>query len=115
MFIPTSRDSGMDEIRNGFYVTIFSNSSMKTYPKNKITAFTFQLAREIYLGTNRWEVVLWEFSCPPPEVGTFKPKVVVGDTHAFIYCTFINPQLVGEKKVPCIRTYTHPTTLCNHF
>ena len=79
----------------GFYVTVFSNSSMKIYPKNKITCITVQLAHEIDLGTNRWYVGLCEFSCPPPKVGTFKPEVVVGDTHLLIYYTLINRQYVG--------------------
>jgi len=85
MFNPTLRDFGMDGIRNGLYVTLFSNSSMKVYPKNKIADFTDQLAHEIYLGIDRCEVGLCEFSCPPRDVGTFKPRVVVGDTHALIY------------------------------
>jgi len=88
---------------------------MKVYPKNKVAAFTVQLAHEIDLGTNRWEVSLWEFSRPPPEVGTFKPKVAVGDTHAIIYCTLINPHFVGEKNVPCIRIYIQATAFVTMF
>ena len=109
MFIPTSPDS----LTDGFYVP-FNNSPMNVYPKNMIAAFTVQLAQEIDLGINRWEVGLCELSCPTPEVGTFKPKVVVGDKHALIYFTLIKPPFVSEKKVPCIRTYIHQTAFCNH-
>ena len=71
----------------GFYVTIFSNLSINTYPKYTIGAFTVQQAHEIDLGTDRWEVGLYEFL---GAAGTFKPSVVDGDTQAFIYCTLIN-------------------------
>ena len=87
---------------------------MKVYPKNKIAAFTVQLAHQIDFGRDRWEVELCEISCPPPDVGALNPKVVVGDAHALIYCTLIIPQLVSEKKVPCIRIYIHLTAFCNH-
>ena len=87
----------MDAIRNGFYVTLFNNSSMKVCHKNKFTAFTVQFAHEID-GTNRWEVGLCEYSFPPPKEGNFKPAVVVGDSHALIYCTLINGQFMDGQK-----------------
>jgi len=46
------------------YVTLFSNSSTKAYPDNTFSVFTVQLAREIDLGTDSWDVALYEFSCP---------------------------------------------------
>ena len=50
-------------IGSGFYVILFSNSTMKAYPDNMISSFTVQLAHEIDLGMNSWEMVLCEFSC----------------------------------------------------
>jgi len=64
----------------------------------------------MYLGTDRWELRLCELSCAP---GTFKPSVVVDDTHALIYCTLIYLQFVGEQKVAFTRTYIHPRAFCN--
>ena len=98
----------------GLYVTLFSNSFMIIYSKNKTTCFTVQLTHEIVLDTDRWKVGRCDFSGPPPEVGTLKPKLLFGDTHALIYCTLINRQVMGLLKNPCIRTYIHPTTFCNH-
>jgi len=49
---------------NGFYVTLFRNFSIKAYP-NMIAAFMVQLAHEIDLGTEVWEVTLCELLCPP--------------------------------------------------
>ena len=37
---------------------------MNAYPNNTIAAFTVQLAHEIDLGTDRWEVGLCEFVFP---------------------------------------------------
>jgi len=45
-----------------FYVTLFSNSTMKAYPDNTISAFTVQMTHEIHLDTESWEVALYEFS-----------------------------------------------------
>ena len=87
---------------------------MKIYPKNKTACFTVQLAHEIDLGNDRWKVGLCAFMGPPPDVGTFKPAIVVGDKHVLIYCTLINRQFMGVRKYPCIRTYIHPTMVCNH-
>ena len=88
----------MDAIRDSFYVTFFSNSSMKLCHKNKTAVFTVQIAHEIDLGTDGWELGLCKFSGPPTEVGILKPAVVVGDTHALIYCTLINRQFMGGQK-----------------
>jgi len=54
----------MGEIPNSFYDTLFSNSSMKAYPNNTIATFAVQLAHEIDLVVDRWEVTLCEFSYP---------------------------------------------------
>ena len=55
----------MGETHKSFYMTLFSNSSMKAYPNNSITAFTVQLGHEILLsGNDVWEVAICEFSCP---------------------------------------------------
>ena len=58
---------------------------MKIYPNNKTACFTVQLAYEIDLRTVRWEVVLCEFLGSPLDVGTFKPALVVRDTHSLIF------------------------------
>jgi len=68
---------------SSFYVTLFSNSSMKAYPDITIS-FTVQLAHEIDLAGAGWEVAICEFSCPPPKVGTQKPHAVFYDTNAGI-------------------------------
>ena len=80
-----------------FYVTLFSNSSIKAYPDYTISAFTVQLAHEIDLDTDSWKMVLCEYSCPPPKVGTQKPHVVFYDTNALIYCDLIAPQFVSHS------------------
>ena len=101
----------MSENPNSFYVTLFSNSYMKVFP-NTIAAFT--VAYEIDLCTDRWEVGLCEFSCPLPNVGTLRTNVIVGERNAMIYCNFISPQFVSEKKLRFLRMYIHPTAFCNH-
>ena len=58
---------------------------------------------------------LCDFSFPPTEIGTFKPALVVGDSHALIYCTLINRQFMGGQKDPCIRSFIHPTMLLSMF
>jgi len=55
---------------------------MKAYPDNTIYPFRYQLAHEIDLGTDSWEVALCEFSCLPPKVGTQNPHSVFCDTNA---------------------------------
>jgi hypothetical protein len=87
---------------------------MKTYPDNSLPAFTVQLTLEIDQGTDRCEVWLCEFSCPPPNVDTLKPNVVVGKTNALIYYNLKSPQFVGEYKLKCLRTYIHSSTFSNH-
>jgi hypothetical protein len=47
---------------SSFYVTLFSNSSMKAYPNNTIAAFTVELAHEIDLAVDKWKVVVCNFS-----------------------------------------------------
>ena len=104
----------MGENQDNFYVTLFSNSSMKAYPNNSIAAFTVQLAHEIVLSVkDAWEVAVCEFSCPPPKTGTIAAHVVIGTTNAIFYCNLICPQFVGSKKVRCLRTFIHPSVYCN--
>ena len=86
----------MGSYPDSFYVTLISNSYTKAYPNSTIDAFTVQLAHEINLGTDRWEVATCEFSCPPPSVDNIEPHVVVGDTNALIYCYLITAQFVGQ-------------------
>ena len=88
-----------------FYVTLFSNSSMRAYPDNRISAFTVPLAHEIDLITHSWEMALCEFSFLPPKVGTPKPHAVFYDTKALIYWDLIAPQFVSHSKVRCFRTF----------
>jgi len=79
----------ISEMGSSFYVTLFSNSSMKAYPANMLSSFTVQLAHEIDLAVDSWEVALCEFSCPPPKVGSQKPTAVFYVRNAFIYCDLI--------------------------
>jgi len=98
----------MGENQDNFYVTLFSNSSMKAYPNNLIVAFAVQLAHEIVLsGKDAWEVALCDFCCPPPKRGTIAAHVVNGTPNAMVYCNLICPQLVRSKKVRCLRTFIH--------
>ena len=98
---------------DSFYVTLFSNSSTKVIPDNTIASFIVQLAHEIDLRTDRWEVAICEFSCPPPCVGNIKLHVVLGDTNALIYCDLITPRFVNQLNVRCLRTFIHTTASCN--
>ena len=52
----------MDSNPDSFNDTLISNSSTKAYLNRTIGAFTVQLAHEIVLGTDRWEVAVCEFS-----------------------------------------------------
>ena len=99
----------MGENEDNFYVTLFSNSSMKAYPNNSISAFRVQPAHEIVLSRKvAWEVALCEFSCPPPKTDTIAAHVVIGTTKAKVYFNLICPQFVGSKKVRCLRTFINP-------
>ena len=98
---------------SSFYVTLFSNSSMKTYPNNTISSFTVQLTHEIDLAGDSWEVALCEFSSPPPKTGSKNPRAVFYDTNGLIYCDLIAPHFVSHSKVRCLRTFIHPTAFCN--
>ena len=86
---------------------------MKAYPANTISSFTVQLAHEIDLVGDSWELALCEFSCPPPKVDSQKPHAVFYDTNALIYCDLIAPQFVSHSKVRCLRTFIPPTAFCN--
>ena len=79
---------------------------MKKYPDNAVAAFMVKLAQEIDLDIYRWKAGLWDLSCPPPNVDTLKPNVVVGATNAFIYCNFRYTQFVSQAKVRCIKTWS---------
>jgi hypothetical protein len=62
---------------------------MKAYPANTTSSFTVQLALEIDLASDSWEVALCEFSFPPPKEDSQKPPAVLYDTNALIYCDLI--------------------------
>jgi hypothetical protein len=98
-----------------FYVSVFSNSPMKAYPDNTISAFTMQLAHALDLAAVSWEGALCEFSCSPPKVGTQKPHAVFYDTNALIYCELITPQFVSHSKIRCLRTFIPHTPFCNEI
>jgi hypothetical protein len=86
-----------------FYVTVFSNASQNLYPDNTLATFTTHLAQPISLDPNeRWEVGVCEVSCSPPQVGNFRPILLVGDTNVLIYCNLITPQFVGGNIVRCL-------------
>jgi hypothetical protein len=98
-----------------FYVTVFSNASQKLYSDNTLATFTTHKAQPISLDpTERWEVGVCELSCPPPQVGSFRPALLVGDTNVPIYSNLIAPQFVGGNLVRCLRTFITPTQQCHH-
>ena len=100
----------ISEMCSSFYGILFSNSSMKAYPDNTISSFTVQLAHEIGLAGDSWEVELCEFSCPAPTVGSQKPHAVFYDTNVLIYCDLIAPHFVSHSMVRCLRIFIPPTT-----
>jgi hypothetical protein len=62
----------------------------------------------------KWEVGLCEFSCPPPNVGTFRNVDIVGANIALIYCDLITPQIVAGSLARALRTFTYPTKQCKY-
>jgi len=92
-----------------FYVTLFSNASHSLYLANTIGAFTVELPRPIQVGPNKWEVVLYEISYPPNQVGTLRTVNVVGNTTVLVYTDLISPQYAGKALVRCPRTLIYPT------
>jgi len=104
------------EYRNHFYVTLFCDASQKLHPKNTLAEFTIQLTRRIDLGsTDNWQVGLCEFSCPPPlRSGNIKPVDDIGESNAMVYCDLITPQFGGSNYVRFLRTFIHPSKLCDY-
>jgi hypothetical protein len=90
------------------HVTMFSNASQKSYRNNSLAEFTVQLAQRIDLClTVSWEVVLWEFSCPPPASGRINPHENIGTTNALVHCDLNTPQFVGVSTADvCERLFT---------
>jgi hypothetical protein len=65
-------------------VVLFSKGSQTTFGKN-LAAFTTELARPIAVSPNEiCGVGLYEFVCPPPQVGTIRNVELVGITAAII-------------------------------
>jgi hypothetical protein len=96
--------------RDHFYVTLFSNASQNVHPSNTIAAFTIKQAKTIELGpSEKWEVGLCEISYTPPNVGTIRPAIIVGDTNALVYCDLIAPQFIGTVMARYLRTFVMPT------
>jgi hypothetical protein len=99
-----------DDIFDHFYVTLFSNASHDIYKSNTLAAFTVQLAQTIELHpSDKWEVSICEFACPPPNVGTIRNVMIVGETCGLNYCNIISPQFVGDESVRCLRKFTYPS------
>jgi hypothetical protein len=79
---------------DSFYVTLFSNVTNDIYKSNTLAAFTNQLPQAIELHlSDKWDVGLCEFTCPPPHVGTLMNVLVVGETCGLIYCNLVSPNL----------------------
>jgi len=70
--------------------------------------------QSIWVITNRWEVGLCEYACPPPKLGTHQAFDIVGQSRALIYCNLIALQFVGGQLVRCLRTITIPSQYCNY-
>ena len=76
----------MATVSKHFYVTLFSNATLKIQKDKTFAAFTVKLAQAIDLVTDKnWEVGLCEITCPPPAAGTLKPVLNVGDTNVIVY------------------------------
>jgi hypothetical protein len=61
-------------------VTLFSNASLKIYKDKTLAAFTVKLAQAIDLVIDE----NWEITCTPPNAGTRKPVLIVGDTNVIV-------------------------------
>ena len=106
----------MTAISNQFYVTLFSNSSNKTYEDNTLSAFTLKLAQPIDFNyAENWEVGICETSRTPPIVATGMPLINVGNTHNMVYCNVISTQFVGNDMICCLRTVIFPLTNCDNI
>jgi hypothetical protein len=81
-----------------------------------IAAFTIQLAKTIELGpSEKWEVGLCEISFHPPDVGTIRPTMLVGDTNALAYCDLIEPQFIGTATARYLATFIVPSIYNNYL
>jgi len=70
---------------NQFYFTLFSNSSIEIYMDNTFAAFTIKLAQPIEINyTEKWEVGIWEVTCPLPLVCTGVAMTTVGNSHVLV-------------------------------
>jgi len=80
----------MTAVWNQFYVTLFGNSSHKSYEDNTISAFTVKIVQAVDLDSvENWEVRICEISCPPPILGTGMPLITIRDTLFLVYCNVI--------------------------
>jgi hypothetical protein len=106
----------MNAAANHFYVTLFSNSSREIYMDNTLSAFTIKLAQLIELNyPEKWEVGIYEVTCPPPVVGTGAPKTTIGNTNVLDYRNVIAPQYIGSDMVRCLRTFIYPSKIAQMY
>ena len=94
----------MNEVRSSiskFYITLPSNASMTLYPNNKVNDYTTHLAQDVYFD-GKWEVNLEEITFP------YNWKEEAKDDNStpslYLYCDWVEAQLVGETKVSLLRT-----------
>ena len=85
----------MEDNRDNFYVTLFSNASNEIYALNSQTSFTNRLAHPIDLDSSSdWEVGLSEITYKPPQRSIIQGAVlgVISALNVLITCDLIMPQ-----------------------
>jgi hypothetical protein len=90
-----------------FYITLLSDSSINLYPENSLSSFRNDLARPVNLQRGSWAVGLTEISYFQDE-RTSKEFRGLNKTPMFVYCNLIEPQLVGNSYVRCLRIIRFP-------
>ena len=106
----------MDNGRNHFYVTLFSNASIDLYPDNTRAVFMTHLAHSNDLGTSssEWEVGLWEISYGGPSNELVKGSTLVDKTIVFVYCELVAPQFVADQNLRTLRIIDYPSRDVEH-
>jgi hypothetical protein len=109
-----------------FFITLLSDSSINLYPDNSLSSFRNDLARPVHLQRDRWVVGLTEVSYS--HGFTSQDERVADGSHVtrdlqfpyntesiFIYCNLIQPQLVGNSYVRCLRVIQFPKPNNHHI
>lgn len=101
-------------MREQFYITLPSNSSMQFFPDNRTCCYITQLPRAIEL-LGEWEVGLAEIHYPltfsPISKSEISRNTAVGPVNLtripacqmFVYCDLVEPRIVGDVYAPLLR------------